>query len=250
MKLDQREILVTGGGSGIGLALARRLIASGNRVLVCGRRLDVLQEAKRQIPQLETIQCDISQDSNRQQLVADVLTLFPRLSVLINNAGVQFRPPSISEQCDTTSDEQEFAINYFAPVGLTKRLLPHLTAQPESMIVNVTSGLAFTPLAFMANYCASKAALHSWTQSLRYQLQDTSTRVVEMIPPKVNTDLGGKGLHDDGVSLEAYVEDAFNKLCEGKLEFGYGSSEIARAASACELGEISRQRNQRPKGRF
>ena len=247
MKLEQREILITGGGSGIGLALARRLIACGNRVVVCGRRLDVLQEAKREIPQLKIIQCDISQRSNREQLVADVLSISPRLSVLVNNAGVQFRPPNVSDQCDTPDDEEEFAINYFAPVGLTKLLLPHLAVQPESMIVNVTSGLAFAPLAFMANYCASKAALHSWTQSLRNQLQDTSIRVVEMIPPKVNTDIGGKGLHDDGVSLESYVEDAFNKLSEGNLEFGYGSSEEARTADRDKLDEIFRQRNQQPK---
>jgi uncharacterized oxidoreductase len=248
MKLEQREILITGGGSGIGLALARRLIACGNRVLVCGRRLDVLQEAKRETPQLETIQCDLSQHANRQQLVADVLTLFPRLSVLVNNAGVQFRPASLLEQFDTTDDEEEFSINYFAPLGLTKLLLPHLAAQPESMIVNVTSGLAFAPLAFMANYCASKAALHSWIQSLRHQLRDTSIRIVEMIPPKVNTDLGGKGLHGDGVALESYVEDAFNKLCEGKLEFGYGSSEEARTADRNDLKDIFRQRNQPSKG--
>jgi uncharacterized oxidoreductase len=247
MELKNREILITGGGSGIGFSLAKRFVAAGNKVLICGRRKEVLEKARQEISELGTllytVQCDISDKEERQRLLDTTLNTLPKLSVLINNAGIQRRVPPIIDQRDTICDEEEFRINYFSPVGLTKLFLPHLTAQSEAMIVNVTSGLAFSPLAFMPNYCATKAALHSWTLSLRHQLRNSSVAVVEMIPPKVNTDLGGKGLHDDGVPVEEYVDSAFHHMCQGATEFGFGFSEANRNASRDELNAIFKRLN-------
>ena len=243
MELKQREVLITGGGSGIGLSLAKRFVAAGSRVMICGRRVDVLEKARKEVSELHVMQSDVSIRAEREHLLERALSTLPRLSILINNAGIQRRVKPIIEQDDTTGDEEEFRINYFAPVALTKLFLPHLTAQADSMIVNVTSGLAFSPLAFMPNYCATKAALHSWTLSLRHQLRHTSVKVVEMIPPKVNTDLGGKGLHDDGVPLEEYVGSAFQNLCKGVTEFGFGSSEMLRSASRANLNETFERLN-------
>ncbi len=243
MELRNREILITGGGSGIGFSLAKRFVAAGNKVLICGRRREVLEKARQEISELSTARCDVSDENERKRLLDTTLNTLPNLSVLINNAGIQRRVPPIIDQRDTLGDEEEFRINYFSPVSLTKLFLPHLTAQSEAMIVNVTSGLAFSPLAFMPNYCATKAALHSWTLSLRHQLRNSSVRVVEMIPPKVNTDLGGKGLHDDGVSLDEYVDSAFEHLCQGTTEFGFGFSEANRNASRDELNATFRRLN-------
>lgn len=243
MELKEREVLITGGGSGIGLSLAKRFVAAGSRVMICGRRIEVLEKARKEVSELHVMQSDVSIREEREHLLERALSTLPRLSILINNAGIQRRVKPIIQQDDTTGDEEEFRINYFAPVGLTKIFLPHLTTQADSMIVNVTSGLAFSPLAFMPNYCATKAALHSWTLSLRHQLRNTSVKVIEMIPPKVNTDLGGKGLHDDGVPLEEYVESAFQNLSNGVTEFGFGSSEMLRSASRIDLNETFERLN-------
>jgi uncharacterized oxidoreductase len=114
----------------------------------------------------------------------------------------------------------------------------HLIQKPEAAIINVPSGLAFSPIAFMSTYCATKAALHSFTLSLRYQLRDTPIRVVEIVPPKVNTDLGGVGLHDDGAPLEEFADHAWRELNAGKTEFGYGFSERNRLASREMLDQV------------
>ena len=116
--------------------------------------------------------------------------------------------------------------------------LPHLLKVESPTIVNVTSGLAFSPLAYMSTYCATKAALHSFTLSLRYQLKDTPIKVVEIVPPAVNTDLGGKGLHDNGVPLEAFANETMARVAAGETEVGFGFSEKGRLASREQLNEI------------
>ncbi len=121
---------------------------------------------------------------------------------------------------------------------LSMLFIPHLAAQKNSYIMNVSSGLAFAPLAFMSTYCSTKAALHSFTMSLRHQLKDTSIKVVEIIPPKVNTDLGGKGLHDDGAPLNDFADHCLFKLEAGDTEFGYMTSEKARLASREDIDKI------------
>jgi uncharacterized oxidoreductase len=245
MDLHGHTILITGGASGIGFGLATRLAAAGSEVIVCGRREEQLAEAKRRCPALHTLQADVSTEASRGELAARVVEAFPKLDFLINNAGIQNRPPRLTdaEPQDWASHAQEIAINLHAPMHLTMLLLPHLRSRPSATIVNVSSGLAFVPLAAMPTYCATKAALHSYTLSLRKQLSATSVRVIEIVPPMVNTDLGGKGLHDEGAPLDAFSDHCIAHLAAGELEFGYGFSEKGRLASRAELDGIFERMN-------
>ncbi len=240
MKLSGNTILITGGASGIGFALAKRFAAAGSEVVVCGRRVEQLEEAKRLIPGLQTIAADVSTATGRQELADQVKKKFPKLNVLINNAGVQNRPPSLDKSQNWDTHAQEIAINLEAPMHLSMLILPLLLKQGRpSFLMNVSSGLAFLPLAFMPTYCATKAALHSFTLSLRQQLKSgTNVEVIEVIPPAVNTDLGGKGLHDFGIPLDEFADHAMAQIEKGELEFGYGFSEKGRLASRAQLDEM------------
>lgn len=238
MKLQGHTILVTGGGSGIGLALAQRFAAAGSTVVICGRREEQLAEARRLCPALHPLQADVATAEGREALVEAVTARFPDLDVLVNNAGTQTRLPSIKQPQPWARHAQEIAINLEAPMHLSMLLVPRLLQRSSAAIINVSSGLAFSPIAFMPTYCATKAALHSFTLSLRRQLADTAVAVVEIVPPMVNTDLGGKGLHDDGVPVDEFADHCMKHLEAGDVEFGFGFSETARLASRQQLDQI------------
>jgi uncharacterized oxidoreductase len=235
MKYENRTILITGGASGIGLALAERFVHANNTVIVCGRRDAALAEARVRVPGLQTLRADVSSAGERAALVERVTREHPGLDVLINNAGVQNHPPPLTEPQDWAQHEHEISTNLGAPMHLSMLFLPHLMSRPEAAILNVSSGLAFTPLARIATYCATKAALHSFTMSLRAALSHTRVSVVEIIPPAVNTELGGPGVHAHAEPLEPYADDVMKHLFAGELEFGYKSSEERRNASRAEL---------------
>ncbi|HEX8288659.1 MAG TPA: SDR family NAD(P)-dependent oxidoreductase [Pyrinomonadaceae bacterium] len=236
-------ILITGGASGIGRAFAERFLASGDNVIVCGRREDKLLEAKRKFPQLQTRVCDVANESERVSLFEWATSEFPKLNMLVNNAGIQ-RRVNLLESEDWEQTRKEIAINFEAPVHLCRLFIPHLLEQENSAILNVTSGLSFVPLANVPVYCATKAALHSFTLSLRYQLSDTSIKVIEIIPPAVDTDLGGVGLHTFGVNLDEYSDAVFARLQNGENEIAYGTAEKSSHASRGELDEIFQAMNQ------
>ena len=243
MQMNGNTILITGGGSGIGLALAKRYVSRGNRVVISGRRGEALAAAKRDAPALETLQGDVSTEAGRLELVEEARTRFPELNVLVNNAGIQNRPAPLLQPQDWSAHRTELATNLDAPLHLTMLLLPHLAKAPFGAVVNVTSGLAFAPFAIMPTYCLTKAALHSFTLSLRHQLKDTGLDVVEIVPPAVNTDLGGPGLHTFGVDLDAFADSIFARLDKGETEVGYETSEVRRLASRQELDEYFAQMN-------
>ncbi|MFD2570072.1 SDR family oxidoreductase [Spirosoma soli] len=198
MKTTNNTILITGGATGIGLALAETFLRARNTVVICGRREDRLAEAKAKFPALHTYTCDVSQATERERLVTWLTENFPGLNVLVNNAGIQQMLSFADQPVALDRIEQELATNVTAPIHLTSLLLPLLTKQAESAVLNVSSGLAFTPLAAVPVYCATKAALHSFTLSLRYQLRHTSVKVFEVVPPIVNTELGGTGRDERG----------------------------------------------------
>ncbi len=243
MRMTGNTILVTGGGSGIGLALARRYAARGNRVVISGRRAEALAAAKRDMPALETLRGDVSSEAGRVALMEEVIARFPALNVLVNNAGIQNRPAPLLQPQDWSAHRAELATNLDAPLHLTMLLLPHLAKAPFGAIVNVTSGLAFAPIAFMPTYCLTKAALHSFTLSLRHQLKDTTLDVVEIVPPAVNTHLGGPGLHTFGADLDAFADSIFARLENSETEIGYETSEARRLASRQELDAYFAQSN-------
>src|SRR4051794_20161731 len=244
MNFAASTVLVTGGASGIGLALTRRFHTEGATVAICGRREDRLAEVAAELPGLITRVCDLSRPEERRSLAAWVTREVPALNVLVNNAGVQRYPRLAEGESDWASTDEEIAINFAAPVHLAALLVPHLLNQTDPAIVNVTSGLAFTPLARAPVYSATKAALHSFTLSLRHQLAATPIAVIELAPPAVNTDLGGPGLHTFGVNLDEFADAVFPRLRAGDLEIGYGFAEQAQKASRQELDEMFRRMNQ------
>ena len=205
-----------------------------NTVAICGRRADKLSEAKFKLPKLVTVVCDVAKAEERVKLHDWAIKELPQLNVLVNNAGVQRRdrwttqPPTWSER------QSEIATNLEAPVHLVDLFLLHLMKQSSSKIVNVSSGLAFVPSAFAAVYGATKAALHSFTMALRHLLANTSVTVVEIVPPAVNTDLGGVGLHNNGVPLDEFADAIMKRVEAGELEIGYQFSEKGRRASRGE----------------
>lgn len=244
MKLTQNTILITGGGSGIGLALTERLHEAGNTVLICGRDAAKLQAAAERLPGLRTLVCDVAQATERQRLLEWATTEAPQLNVLLNNAGIQ-RQVSVFETDEPWADTaSEIAINLEAPVHLTMLCLKYWHAQRHSgpVVINVSSGLGFVPLARVPVYSATKAAIHSFTQSLRQQLAGSPVQVIEVIPPAVHTELGGTD-HSFGVPLSEYADDVMQQLAAGHPEITYGFSAKASQASRPELDGMFSQLN-------
>jgi uncharacterized oxidoreductase len=238
MILSGHTILITGGGSGIGLALTERFLRAGSEVIICGRREDKLKEAKLKYPKLHIRICDLVKEVDRIALFNWVTKEFPAMDILINNAGIQRRIQLIENKDDWKEFHQEIAINMEAPIHLSTLFIPHFQKKKEAFIINITSGLAFTPAAWVPVYSATKAALHSFTMTLRHQLSKTGIKVIEVAPPAVQTDLGGAGLHTFGVPVDEFADAVMQNLEKGEMEFGYGTSEKARIASSAERNEI------------
>lgn len=235
MKLTGNTILITGGATGIGLALAERFLEHGNTVIICGRRESALKEAQERLPALHIRKCDVAQAVEREALAQQIIRDFSDLSVLVNNAGIQQRMNLTKESVSWSYYHQEIAANIEAPIHLAMLFLPHLLCKSEAAIVNVSSGLAFTPMAAAPIYSATKAAIHSFTMSLRHQLSDTNVEVIEVVPPAVNTDIGGKGLHTFGADVNEYADGVFHGLEQVLSEIGYGTSEKAMRMSREEI---------------
>lgn len=226
MKLSGNTILITGGTSGIGKGLAERLVALGNKVIVCGRRQQRLEQLKDSYPDIDVITCDVMDSKSRVLLAEKVAREYPELNVLINNAGIQLAQ-DLTRPVDLANVEQEVDTNFVAPVHLSSLLVDHLKLQPNAAIVNISSGLAYTPLAFMPVYCATKAAVHSWSMSLRKQLDATSVRVYEIAPPSVDTELGYQRREDKtkshgGMPISEFVDGAIEALQNDEYQAGVG----------------------------
>jgi uncharacterized oxidoreductase len=189
METSGNTVLITGGATGIGFALAKALVSLDNNVIICGRRREKLHAAKARIPQLHIRACDVSSPRSRMTLVNGIVSEFRDLNILVNNAGVQFPVDLLKGSRDLSKVDEELATNLAAPIYLSGLLIPQLRLKKQAAIVNISSGLAFTPLAAVPVYCATKAAIHSWSLSLRHQLRETSIRVFEIAPPIVRTDL-------------------------------------------------------------
>lgn len=219
MKMTGNTILVTGGGSGIGRALAEALQARGNRVIIAGRREALLAEVTRANPGMDYAVLDVEDGASIPGFARQVLAAHPGLNVLINNAGIMQAEDMLAEPCDLTTAEATIAINLLGPIRLTAAFLPHLKTQGSAAVMNVTSGLAFVPLAATPTYSATKAALHSWTQSLRHQLRATSVEVIELAPPMVATDLMPVNrTSPHAMPLDAYIDEVMALLAAGRPE--------------------------------
>src|SRR6187399_3374837 len=221
MNLTDNKILITGGASGIGLGLTERFIQENNTVIICGRRESVLKEVARKFPAVITKVCDLSVEADRIELYNWVTEKHSDLNVLVNNAGIQ-NWMSIPDSNFYQKSNDEITTNVLAPIHLTT-LFTNLRSLET--IINVTSGLAFVPLAKVPVYCATKAFMRSFTLSLRHMLRSTGIEVIEMIPPALNTDLGAKGIHDQYPPVSDFIEAVFEQLKEGRTELTFGTSE-------------------------
>jgi uncharacterized oxidoreductase len=178
-------------------------------------------------------------------LAEQVVARFPAFDVLVNNAGIQRRARVLDDAAPWSERQQEIAINLEAPIHLISLLLPHLRTKDDAAIVNVTSGLGFVPASFAPVYCATKAAMHSFTVSLRHDLsRATKIRVVEIVPPAVATDLGGAGVHAQAVPVDEFADAVMARVAQGEDEVGYGFSESARKAPRAEIDTISARMSQ------
>jgi uncharacterized oxidoreductase len=197
MNITGNTILITGGGSGIGRGLAEAFHKAGNQVVIAGRRRQVLDETTGANPGMKAVTLDIESAASIKAFGAKMASEFPSLNVVIHNAGIM-RPENVQAASGDTSDAEAIVTtNLLGPIRLTAALLPLLKRQPRATIMTVSSGLAFLPLAMTPTYCATKAAIHSYTLSLRWQLKDTAVEVVELIPPYVQTELMGPGMAVD-----------------------------------------------------
>ena len=220
MKLSNNKILITGGASGIGLGLTERFIKEGNTVIICGRRESVLKEVSDKHPSVITHVCDLAVELDRIRLFKWIEKEHSDLNVLVNNAGIQ-QWMNIDDENFYERAKLEINTNIEAPVHLTALFskLKSLTA-----ILNVTSGLAFVPFTKVPVYSATKAFFRSFTLSARHLLKGKNIEVIEVIPPALNTDLGGKGLHDAAPPVSDFIESIFAQLKEGKTELTFGFS--------------------------
>ncbi|MCE7040398.1 SDR family oxidoreductase [Dyadobacter sp. CY312] len=221
MQLTGNKILITGGATGIGFGLSERFIEEGNTVIICGRRDSALQEAADKLPSLITKQCDLENEDERIALYEWIAAEHPDLNVLINNAGVQnwmsLKDPEFYKKA-----KNEISINIESPLHM---MLLFKELGSLHTIMNVTSALAFSPLTKVPVYSATKAFFHSLTLSFRHMLRNTDIELIEIIPPVLNTDLGGKGIHDSMPSIDLFIDAVFEQLKEEKTELTYGFSD-------------------------
>lgn len=214
MKTTGNTILITGGGSGIGRALAEAFHARGNRVIIAGRRQSALDEATRANPGLASLVLDLEDPAAIRHFATRLIAAHPALNVVIHNAGIM-KAENLAEARGAVA-EATVATNLLGPIRLNNALLPHLLRQPDAAVMTVTSGLAFIPLAAFPTYSATKAALHSYTESLRFQLRGTPVQVLELAPPYVQTELIGaqQATDPNAMPLKDFIAETMQILAQ------------------------------------
>lgn len=228
MQIEDNTIFITGGSSGIGAGLAEAFDRRGNQVIVSGRREDRLKQLCGRHSGMAYVALDVRDPKAIREVAKEVIGKFPRLNCVFNNAGVQIRG-SISPDgsVDERALETEVVTNLLGPIRVAAAFLPHLAEQKNATLVNVSSGLAFVPLARFPVYCATKAAIHSWTMTLRHEWQKRGVKVIELVPPYVATELGGPGKASSEVGRTAMPLDTF--VAEAMKELESDAEEIAIA---------------------
>ena len=235
MKLEHRTVLITGGTSGIGRELAREMLKRGNTVIVTGRDQDRLHAVSRELPDVHTFKSDAADPADIKVLYDDVLARFPKLDTLINNAGVM-RNLKLDGNQDVVDVTREITINLSGPIQMILQFLPHLKTRPGALIVNVSSGLAFLPFPAAPIYCATKAAIHSFTQSLRVQLEGSGVTLVELAPPGTETPLFRGEFEQEmrgekAMDPNVLAQRAISGIEAGKLEIRPGVANVLKIMS-------------------
>jgi uncharacterized oxidoreductase len=213
MEMTGNTIFITGGGSGIGRGLAEALHKLGNQVIISGRRKAALTETTAANPGMQSVELNVEDPASIAAVAKQLVAEFPALNVLINNAGIM-KMDGVNGVVDDAVVSSTVTTNLLGPIRMTSALIEQLKAQPVAAVMYVTSGLAFTPLAMSATYCATKAALHSFALSQRYLLKGTSVKVIEIAPPYVQTELGGPQQKADprAMPLDEYIAETVKLL--------------------------------------
>ena len=214
MKIADNTILITGGGSGIGRALAEVFHKAGNRVIISGRRKAVLDEVTAANPGMTSMVMDATDAAGIRAFAEALVKAHPTLNAVINNAGIM-RPEDIAAAPDyLDTAEETIATNLLAPIRLTAALLPHFLKQPAATVLTVSSGLAFVPMVLTPTYSATKSAIHAYSIALREQLKETPVEVIEIVPPYVQTTLMGEGQVSDerAMPLDAFISEVMDIL--------------------------------------
>lgn len=227
MKLSGNTILITGGSSGIGLALTKKFVSLHNTVIITGRNKQKLERVNETIPGIHTVHGDLSDDNAVTALAEHITLNFPMINVLVNNAAVQFNYSFCDDRVDMRDVDYEIATNLAAPIKLTALLLPMLKKKGESAIVNVSSGLFIAPKKSASVYCATKAAVHSFTKTLRYQLQPSTVKVFEIIPPLVDTPMT-EGRGKSKITGDQLADEFIDDFRRNRFESFIGKTKILK----------------------
>lgn len=247
---SKQRVLITGGGSGIGLALAEKFLQHGHTVIITGRNLTKLENVKAMHPEVHIFQSDVTVDGDVRGLVDEIGQKFGGLDVLINNAGIMRLIDTGNQENDLQLQFEEIEINYHAPIRMLHHFLPMLKKSTSAAVMNVSSGLAYVPFAQAPVYSGTKAALHLWTQGIRPQLKPHGIRVVELLPPVVDTRLASDAdLKDDNLKPmppEKLATIFWKDYHRGKNEITPGISKVLKLMSRIAPGVIFNQLNKFP----
>ncbi len=247
MNQSKQKVLITGGGSGIGLSLAQKFMEHGNTVIVTGRNLAKLEKVKTDFPQIHIYQSDVTKEEDVKSLVDQIQTEFGGIDVLVNNAGIMLLLDTANENNDLQKQFEEIEINYHAPIRMLYYFLPQLKKSKSATLINVSSGLAYVPFAQAPVYSGTKAAVHLWTQAIRPQLKPHNIKVVELLPPVVDTKLSKDAdLKDDNLKPmppEKLAELFWKDYTNGKEEITPGLSKQLKLMSRLAPKFIFKQLN-------
>lgn len=248
MKQSNQKVLITGGGSGIGLALAKKFLSHNNTVIITGRNLSKLEKVKAELPEIHIFQSDVIQEADVKELAATVQNQFGGIDVLINNAGIMLLLDAGNEANDLTKQFEEIEINYHSPIRMLHHFLPQLKKSKTAVLVNVSSGLAYVPFAQAPVYSGTKSALHFWTLGIRPQLKPHGIKVVELLPPVVDTPLAhGADIAKDDILKpmppEQLADIFWKNYIKGKEEITPGISKQIKLMSRLAPKFIFKQLN-------
>jgi len=250
MDIAGNTVLITGGATGIGYAIAESFLEAGNEIIICGRREERLLEAQKKHPEFHIKVCNVAEEADQKALVEWMSSKFSNLNILVNNAGVQRDIDFTTGISEFLSGENEIKINLEAPIVMTGRFIPYLTGKKEAAIINISSGLGFVPAARMPVYSATKAGLHAFSMALRQQLLKFGIRVFEVVPPAVDTELNPDGRSKRGnykidLKPKEFVTAVMQGFKNDIFEIGYGMTEGHIKASREELDKSFQQMNSR-----
>lgn len=211
MNLTGNTVFITGGTSGIGRAYAEAFHKLGNQVIISGRRKGHLAEVTKANPGMQAVELDVEDPEAITAVCKKLISDHPKLNAVINNAGIMYLDDTSTELDDLQMDSI-VATNLLGPMRVTSALIEHLKKQPAAYVMNVSSGLAFTPMSFTSVYCATKAAIHSYTMTLRYKLKDSHVKVIEIVPPWVQTDLLNSKDNPNAMPLADFIAESMKLL--------------------------------------